>query len=224
MNNLSINVFSGFSYEELLPLAHSAGFNAFFSDHEEALSLEKMREIKKIATENNLEYETSHSTIPGCTNLWIDSPKGNDYVDVLIRNIDNCAQLSIRTLVVHVQLDFGAESDFNFGIKRLQQVVNYAQSKNVIIAFENINSSNYLYQTLEYFDSPNVGFCYDCGHEKCYTPRAEITMIYKYEESKPVWINFENPKGAKGCGGLENLGAKGHAFEHFKAGEKKSPL
>ena len=48
-----------------------------------------------------------------------------------------------------------------------------------------------------------------------------MPMIYEYEDSTPVWINFENPKGAKGCGGTENSGAKGHAFEHFHAGEEK---
>ncbi len=46
-------------------------------------------------------------------------------------------------------------------------------------------------------------------------------MIYKYEECNPIWINFENPTGEKGRGGLENSGAKGHAFEHFKKGEEK---
>lgn len=34
-------------------------------------------------------------------------------------------------------------------------------------------------------------------------------------------VNFENKTGAKGEGGMENRGAKGHAFERFKAGERK---
>lgn len=35
----------------------------------------------------------------------------------------------------------------------------------VKIAFENINSAEYLFETLEHFDEPHIGFCYDCGHE-----------------------------------------------------------
>ena len=173
MNKLSINIFMGFSYEELLLLAHKNGFEAFFSDQEEALHLDKMRKIKKIACENQLEYETSHSTIPGCTYLWTNGDEGDKYANVLMQNIDNCAQMSIKTLVVHIQTDAGMESDFNIGIARLQNVVNYAQNKNVTIAFENINSSEFLYRTLEYFDNVNVGFCYDCGHEACYTPTED---------------------------------------------------
>lgn len=46
-------------------------------------------------------------------------------------------------------------------------------------------------------------------------------MLYKYENSEPRWINFENPNGEKGRGGIENNGAKGHAWEHFASGEEK---
>lgn len=35
------------------------------------------------------------------------------------------------------------------------------------------------------------------------------------------WISLENPSGAKGKGGMENKGAKGHASEWIKAGERK---
>lgn len=46
-------------------------------------------------------------------------------------------------------------------------------------------------------------------------------MIYKYKKSEPRWINFENHNGEKGKGGIENFGAKGHAWEHFFENETK---
>lgn len=46
-------------------------------------------------------------------------------------------------------------------------------------------------------------------------------MIYKYRKSEPRRIYFENKTGEKGAGGMENHGAKGHAFEHFENGEEK---
>lgn len=46
-------------------------------------------------------------------------------------------------------------------------------------------------------------------------------MLYQYKKSEPRWINFENPAGEKGRGGMENGGAKGHAWEHFQIGERK---
>ena len=45
--------------------------------------------------------------------------------------------------------------------------------------------------------------------------------MYHFLESEPRWINFENPKGEKGKGGMSNNGAKGHAFEDFLAKEEK---
>ena len=46
-------------------------------------------------------------------------------------------------------------------------------------------------------------------------------MIYRFSDIEPRWINFENPKGEKGCGGISNSGAKGHAFEKLLSGEEK---
>ncbi len=43
-------------------------------------------------------------------------------------------------------------------------------------------------------------------------------------DAETRWISFENPRGAKGAGGRENKGAKGHAFDSLKAGETKTLL
>lgn len=42
--------------------------------------------------------------------------------------------------------------------------------------------------------------------------------LYRYRDSTPRWFSFENGGGAKGAGGLENQGAKGHAFDSLPAG------
>lgn len=47
-------------------------------------------------------------------------------------------------------------------------------------------------------------------------------MIYQYQRIEPRWISFENTSGAKGAGGTENNGAKGHPFESLKANEEKT--
>ncbi|MEA3053148.1 MAG: hypothetical protein QOG72_2051 [Sphingomonadales bacterium] len=43
--------------------------------------------------------------------------------------------------------------------------------------------------------------------------------LYRYRAGEePRWVSPENPIGARGTGGLENRGAKGHAFETIPAG------
>lgn len=50
----------------------------------------------------------------------------------------------------------------------------------------------------------------------------QASELYQRQPSTDTrWISFENPTGAKGEGGKENRGGKGHAFEALKAGESK---
>jgi hypothetical protein len=45
----------------------------------------------------------------------------------------------------------------------------------------------------------------------------ELYMMPEDKESR--WVSFENLNGAKGRGGMENQGAKGHAFDKIPAGQ-----
>ena len=45
--------------------------------------------------------------------------------------------------------------------------------------------------------------------------------LYRKQQSEPVWFSFENPTGAKGAGGQENNGAKGHPSDPIAPGERK---
>ena len=49
--------------------------------------------------------------------------------------------------------------------------------------------------------------------------------LYKKPEGETTrWFSFENKSGEKGKGGMENKGAKGHAFNSIKAGETMTLL
>jgi len=169
MDSIYIDVFSGISYDELFPMIKEIGFTGFFSGECYAKDFEKLSDLKKSAEKIGLIQETSHSTIPGSSSIWNDNADGEKFVDVLKLNIDNCSKLSIPILVVHIQPDSTQRPSFEVGLNRLKTIVKYAKEQSVKIAFENINSAEYLYRTLEYFDDNNVGFCYDCGHEACHT-------------------------------------------------------
>jgi hypothetical protein len=43
--------------------------------------------------------------------------------------------------------------------------------------------------------------------------------LYEYQRSETRWVSPENPTGAKGAGGRENRGGKGHAFETIPVGK-----
>ena len=49
--------------------------------------------------------------------------------------------------------------------------------------------------------------------------------VYQYSDKlDPRWVSFENIDAGKGKGGMENNGAKGHAYEPLLAGETKTIL
>lgn len=63
--------------------------------------------------------------------------------------------------------------------------------------------------------------------QSCNNPQSQSTgkfqdaPLFQFREMQPRWNSFENPTSVKGAGGLENQGAKGHAFDFLKAGETK---
>lgn len=48
--------------------------------------------------------------------------------------------------------------------------------------------------------------------------------LYQWQNTRPRWATFENPKAAEGAGGTENQRAKGHAFEPLEAGASTTLL
>lgn len=49
--------------------------------------------------------------------------------------------------------------------------------------------------------------------------------LFEYSDNlEPRWVSFENTSGAKGKGGMENNGAKGHACDSITAGSTKTLL
>jgi sugar phosphate isomerase/epimerase len=165
-----IDIFHRMEYSEMFPLAKNAGFDGVFSGEIYANDVVALEGVAELAQKHGLEWETSHATIPYCETIWSEGDEGERYCDVLRANIDNCRRFGIPLLVVHVSPDFSKRPKFELGIKRLESVVEYAKAAGAKIAFENINSPEYLFDTLAHFNDAHVGFCYDVGHEACHTP------------------------------------------------------
>jgi len=166
-NLLCIDVFEGIDYDHLFHMAKDVGFDGLFSGEIHGDDFESMKRVRRIANETGLLYETSHSRIPGCKELWRAGEGGEAYVQLLKRNIDNCMRLEIPILVVHCQPEYQTEPDMELGLGYLEQVVRYAETAGVKIAFENIDHPQCLLKTLAHFKDSHVGFCFDAGHEAC---------------------------------------------------------
>jgi len=172
---LCIDTFSGFvGYEDLLPKAAAAGFDGFFSNMGTGRSLERMQKCRELADRYGLYYETSHSYIPGCEELWkADDPTGEGYVDVLKTCIDNCRAVSVPILVIHPSFPENGGYSIDAGLSRLRRVVEYAGDAGVKLAFEDVKSYDCLRLVLDTFTQTHVGFCLDTGHNAVYMPEHD---------------------------------------------------
>ena len=65
------------------------------------------------------------------------------------------------------------------GLENFGKVICEAEKLSVKVAFENTESEEYLVAVMKRFKgSPAVGFCWDTGHEMCYSYSKNLLSIY----------------------------------------------
>ena len=176
MNRYSI--FSWFSYElpieERLALIKEAGFDAvmlWWGD--------KDRRVQpKLAREAGLEVENAHAPCNNANSIWEDNAAGEEYVRALFQSIEECCELSIPVLVVHITSFREYPQISELGLGRLRKLIEFAERKEVCIALENtcfLQPLKYLFNNI---DSDYLGFCYDSGHENFSKPYVDWLSMY----------------------------------------------
>lgn len=63
------------------------------------------------------------------------------------------------------------------GLDRFRRLADHAESIGVRLAFENLEPLPHLHAVMEAIGAPH-GFCWDCGHNLCYTPA--VNMMERY--------------------------------------------
>ncbi|MBR5739489.1 MAG: sugar phosphate isomerase/epimerase [Lachnospiraceae bacterium] len=175
---LCLNVFTGIPKEELYPYAKEAGFDGFFNPPEFADNLPELKKLHELAGKLGLYQEAVHSTITNPKSIWFEGPEGDQYLDVLLKNVDHCVGIGVPLLVVHPQSSRKRGARIESGLPRMQKLVDYAREKGVRIAFENTDSEELLQAVMEAFPDDHVGFCYDTCHACWLTPDARFLKQY----------------------------------------------
>ena len=92
----------------------------------------------------------------------------------------DCADNGVELMVSHAFIGFcTGMRPTEIGLERFGRVIREAERRGVKIAFENTEGEEFLAALLNAFgESPNVGFCWDTGHEMCYNGRKDMTALY----------------------------------------------
>ena len=162
------------SMEEALQIIKNVGFDAISPIWK---SEEALLEIVDTANKLGLEIQSLHAPFTKAANMWSDKADVfGSAKDELLKNIDFCSQHQIPVLVVHVWIGFEYKFEKeSLYYENFDEIVKYAEQKNVKIAFENTEGEEYLYALMEHFENNDtVGFCWDSGHEMCYNRSDDL--------------------------------------------------
>ncbi len=177
MRNVGINLhaMAGLSDEEYIRYIASLGFKGLFTGSR-TTERERLYNIANACAASGVAFETMHAPFDHINDIWSADESGDAMLSELIACVDNCAAVNVPIAVVHLSSGINAPSITDVGRARFAKLVEYAGEKGVHIAFENQRKLANLSWALETFS--DAGFCWDCGHENCFTPGRQYMPLF----------------------------------------------
>lgn len=87
-------------------------------------------------------------------------------------------KVSYPTAVIHGTYGDTAPSYNQIGFDRIKRLVEVAERKGVNLALENLRQPGALDYIFSKIQSDRLGFCYDSGHENCFTKGTDFLSQY----------------------------------------------
>ena len=172
----SIQESSDIPFNDQLRMIKDAGFEGFFVMYSKD---EPVAELADEAAKLGMAFETIHAPFGGVNDLWDDNINSEDYYKFLLTRIDMCSALSVPICIMHVTVGNEGPPVGETGLNRFRRMCDYARGKNVRLAFENLEIPGHLDAVLSDITEYH-GFCWDIGHNHCYTP--DIDMMSRYSD------------------------------------------
>lgn len=181
MRKIGLSLFPNSTIEAAdnqLRLMKQYGFDSTFAG-DTLLSEQDPAAIADLIAKHGISYESIHAPFRHINDIWFDIPEGQQMLEELKVNVDRCALSNVPTLVTHLSQGFTPPAPTDIGRSRFIELVEYAAKKNVNIAFENLRTlANIAWAFEEFKNASNVGFCWDCGHEYCYTQGLHFMPLF----------------------------------------------
>ena len=177
MRKIGINLHAvvGLTDEEYIREMAAVGFSTMFSG---VLEDNRQAAVGELCARYGVEYETVHAPFNTINNMWLAGEDGEATYRDLTHTIDNCVLAGAGIAIVHLSSGLNPPSITDIGRDRYARLVEYAERKNVRIAFENQRMLANIAWAFEAFPTDAVGFCWDCGHEFCFTPGRHYMPLF----------------------------------------------
>ena len=174
---MKLNMFADFTsaipLKERLEIIKEHGFDGVmlgFSEEYKHIQFE-------LADKFGLAVENVHSPFDRMNSLW---EKRSDSTAIYNRTADCiriCAENNVSKIVVHPTDGLVPPQVTVFGMKNFDGLISTAANYGIKLLFENIQLPDFLDVLFGKFGvSESVGFCYDVGHENCFTKGDDRLM------------------------------------------------
>ncbi len=155
----------GSSCADNMRYAAKAGFDRVFLLWNDEMNT---KEVVDNAEKCGLSVDSFHAPFVNYNSIWEEGNEGDQETEKIKKCIRVAAEFGVPTVVSHVVSDVEVPLTSNLGLTRFGKIVIEAEKYNVRLAFENTEHIRHLALVLSTFSSPL--FCYDVGHEHCFTP------------------------------------------------------
>ena len=170
------NCLRGLSAEDALEKIKAAGFETFFTGD---YKTEDVAKIKKRSDDLGLEYEFIHAPFASINEMWMPGVGYLKVFEYMKESIDSAAENGVPVVITHVSSGWKAPQVNDLGLARFDELVIYARERGVTLAFENLRLLGNLACLVDRYEKmENVKFCFDCGHEHCYTKTVKIMDVF----------------------------------------------
>ena len=152
------------------------GFECFFSDNHQ---LKIVSELKNKAVQLGLDYQFIHSPYSPINEMWKEGDGYLETISAVKESLDSAKECAVSGVILHVSSGWAPPPMNELGFSRFDVLVEHAVKRNVLLALENLRRPEYLSALLDrYKNVANVVFCYDCGHEHCFSPDTPIMDLF----------------------------------------------
>ena len=148
------------------------GFDATFLD----LEIDRIDKIMNELAKNGIECESYHAPFRGVNDMWIAGEAGEIMLQRICQCVDDCKHYDVPVAVVHLSSGRTPPRMNDVGFERYDRLMEHADKKGVILAYENVRRLDFLSYALENY--PKAGFCWDVGHEACYYNGIELMPLF----------------------------------------------
>lgn len=138
----------------------------------------KMEKLLQAAADLDLEIDELHEMPTNINRIWYDEPLGDKPMQLALDSIDFCAEHGVEKMVMHESSGRIAPDMSNAGLSRFRRIFEHAKEKGVKVAMENLRRTNYIARIFEVCRDLPVYYCWDSGHEICYTPGVNHLAIF----------------------------------------------